>query len=95
VRKENDQMEEVHLRHSLNLRQDTDSSSLKHVMDMEIPSEKHVSRVKKLEREQAGLGFGVVKGEEQILEANAVKLICTPCDGKGRHSLPKVHTVLI
>ncbi|CAD6238308.1 unnamed protein product [Miscanthus lutarioriparius] len=89
VRKENAQMEEVHLRHSLNLRQDTGSSSLKHVMDMEIPSEKHVSRVKKLERERVGLGFGVVKGEEQILEANAVKLICTPCDGKGRHSLPK------
>ncbi|XP_066311976.1 uncharacterized protein [Miscanthus floridulus] len=89
VRKENAQMEEVHLRHSLNLRQDTDSSSLKDVMDMEIPSEKHVSRVKTLERERAGLGFGVVKGEEQILEANAVKLICTPCDGKGRHSLPK------
>lgn len=58
---------------------------------MEIPSDKHVSRVKKLEREWEGIGFWVPKGEEQILEAYAMeKLICTPCDGKGRHSLAEV-----
>ncbi|KAG0538031.1 hypothetical protein BDA96_03G200500 [Sorghum bicolor] len=90
VMKENAQTEEVHLRHFLNLRQDRDRLPLKDVMDMEISSEMHVSTVNKQERELEGLGLGDANGEEQILEANGVeKLICTPCDGKERHSLPK------
>jgi hypothetical protein len=94
--KENAQTEEVHLRHFLNLRQDRDRLPLKDVMDMEISSEMHVSTVNKQERELEGLGLGDANGEEQILEANGVeKLICTPCDGKERHSLPKVHNLVL
>ncbi|KAJ1283922.1 hypothetical protein BS78_03G164300 [Paspalum vaginatum] len=83
--------EELHLRHSLNLRQDTARSSVKDAMDMEISSEKHISRVMKLESETGGLAFRVAKEKDQILEGNSLeKLIYTRCDGKGTHALPKV-----
>lgn len=77
--------EEPHLRHFLYPRQVMAGSSSKHDMDIKDHSDKHATRMKKLDSEKEA------KGKECMLAAITLpKLSCTWGDGKWRNCLTKV-----